>query len=146
MSIAHSITFSLAMPPGINNQYVTLKNGRRALSAKSKKWKRSATQQLQMLREKGEISEEFLQTVAQGYLCLFIDFYFKTPLRRDLDGGLKILQDTICEAFGTNDNRVVDIHLVKRIDPLNPRVEVQVDALSEWQFDHEYTYSASPQA
>lgn len=132
------------MPPGINNQYVTLKNGRRALSSKSKKWKRSATQQLQTLRDTGHISEEFLHTLKQGYLSLFIDFYFKTPLRRDLDGGLKILQDTICDVLGTNDNRVVDIHLVKRIDPLNPRVEVQVDALSEWQFDHEYTYSASP--
>ena len=146
MSITHSITFSLAMPPGINNQYVTLKNGRRALSSKSKKWKRTATQRLHTLCDKGQVSEEFLQTVAQGYLCLFVDFYFKTPLRRDLDGGLKILQDTICEALGTNDNRVVDIHLVKRIDPLNPRVEVQVEALSEWQFDYEYTYSAASQA
>jgi len=144
MSIVKSITFSLAMPPGINNQYVTLKNGRRALSATSKKWKRTATQQLQELRDRGQISQEFLHTATQGYLCLFIDFYFKTPLRRDLDGGLKILQDTICEVLGTNDNRVVDIHLVKRIDPLNPRVDVQVEALSEWQFDHEYKYTASP--
>lgn len=146
MSIVQSITFSLPMPPGINNQYVTLKNRRRALSATSKKWKRTATQQLQGLRDRGLISQEFLHTATEGYLCLFVDFYFKTPLRRDLDGGLKILQDTICEVLGTNDNRVVDIHLVKRIDPLNPRVDVQVEALSEWQFDHEYQYTASPQA
>jgi hypothetical protein len=26
------------------------------------------------------------------------------------------------------------------MDPLRPRVEVQVEALPEWQFDHEYTY------
>lgn len=146
MNIVQSITFSLPMPPGINNQYVTLKNRRRALSATSKKWKRTATQQLQGLRDRGLISEDFLRTATKGYLCLFVDFYFKTPLRRDLDGGLKILQDTICEVLGTNDNRVVDIHLVKRIDPLNPRVDVQVEALSEWQFDHEYQYTASPQA
>ncbi len=55
---------------------------------------------------------------------MFIDFFFETPQRRDLDGGLKIAQDAICTALEVNDNRVVDIHLVdihlvKRIDPLS---------------------------
>jgi crossover junction endodeoxyribonuclease RusA len=49
----------------------------------------------------------------------------------------------VCEALGVNDNRVVDIHLVKRMDPLNPRVEVQVEALPEWQFDAQYVYLGS---
>jgi crossover junction endodeoxyribonuclease RusA len=33
---------------------------------------------------------------------------------------------------------VVDIHLVKRIDPLRPRLEVELEAISDWQFDVEY--------
>lgn len=41
------------------------------------------------------------------------------PLRRDLDGGLKITQDAIYEGLRLNDNRVVDIHLMKHIDPLH---------------------------
>jgi crossover junction endodeoxyribonuclease RusA len=63
-------------------------------------------------------------------------------MKRDLDGGLKITQDAICEALGINDNRVVDIHLVKRIDPRNPRIEVQLETIpeEEWQFDEEYVY------
>lgn len=91
----------------------------------------------------GRISKQFIEVAKQGYLCLFVNFYFKTPLRRDLDGGLKILQDTICEALGMNDNRVVDIHLVKRVDRQRPRVEVQVEALPDWHFDHEHTYTTS---
>jgi crossover junction endodeoxyribonuclease RusA len=59
-------------------------------------------------------------------------------LKRDLDGGLKITQDSILEALGVNDNRVVDIHLVKRIDPLNPRVEVELEAIPTWEFDETY--------
>ena len=35
---------------------------------------------------------------------------------------------------------MVDIHLVKRIAPTNPRVEVELEAIPEWQFDDEYVY------
>ena len=52
-----------------------------------------------------------ISTLRSGYLSLFIDFYFATPMKRDLDGGLKIAQDAICENLGINDNRVVDITL-----------------------------------
>ena len=68
------------------------------------------------------------------------NFYFETPLRRDLDGGLKITQDALLDALKINDNRVVDIHLVKRIDPNKPRVEVELEAIPNWQFDDEYIY------
>jgi crossover junction endodeoxyribonuclease RusA len=143
VSPVEPIRFSLPLPPGVNNQYVTLKNGRRSLSPASKKWKRAAQQEVEVMRFDGRIPEAFLEVAAEGFLSLFLDFYFETPLRRDLDGGLKILQDTVCEALGVNDNRVVDIHLVKRMDPLNPRVEVQVEALPEWQFDAQYVYLGS---
>lgn len=140
------IVFALPLPPGVNNQYVTLKNRKRVLSRESKQWKAAARQELEVMRFDGRITEAFIQAAASGYLSLFLDFYFETPLRRDLDGGLKILQDTICEALGVDDNRVVDIHLVKRIDPLRPRVEVQLEALPDWQFDDEYTYLGPPES
>lgn len=140
MRAAPIVRFELPMPPSINQQYVTTKKGRRVLSRESRRWKKEARQALELLRFEGTISEAFLEVALDGYLSLFLDFYFETPLRRDLDGGLKILQDTICESLGLNDNRVVDIHLLKRIDPLNPRVAVQLEALTEWQFDDEYIY------
>jgi crossover junction endodeoxyribonuclease RusA len=37
-----------------------------------------------------------------------------------------------------DDNRVVDIHLVKRIDPLRPRIVVELEALPDWSFDDEH--------
>jgi crossover junction endodeoxyribonuclease RusA len=63
------------------------------------------------------------------YLSLSVIFYFATALRRDLDGGLKIAQDALCEALGTNDNLIVEIHLSKRVDRHNPRTEVLLTAL-----------------
>jgi crossover junction endodeoxyribonuclease RusA len=46
----------------------------------------------------------------------------------------------LLDCLGVNDNRVVDIHLVKRIDPGSPRVEVELEAIATWQFDDEYIY------
>jgi crossover junction endodeoxyribonuclease RusA len=112
-------------------------NGRRALSPEARRYKKTVQRQIQRWRDTGQISEGLCASAEKGYLALFIDFYFETPLRRDLDGGLKIAQDAICTALGVNDNRVVDIHLVKRIDPLNPRIEVELEVLDEWLFEGE---------
>jgi len=131
------VSFTLPLPPSINQQYATV-GQRRVLSRKSRRYKRAVRRAIGHLRATGHIGDDFVATARQGYLSLFLDFYFKTPLRRDLDGGLKIAQDAICEALGVDDRRVVDIHLVKRIAPLNPRLEVELEALPDWQFDEEY--------
>lgn len=127
------IQLTLPLPPSVNSQYATV-NGRRVLSQEARRWKRSAEQILAKL----DPPAAFLAVARDGYLALFIDFYFETPLRRDLDGGLKIAQDVICRALGIDDRRVVDIHLVKRIDPLRPRIEVEIEALATWAFDSEH--------
>lgn len=59
-------------------------------------------------------------------IVLTLHFYFRTFLKRDLDGGLKIVQDGICEALGINDNRVTEIHLYKHVDRENPRVDCEL--------------------
>lgn len=140
MSPLPPIALSLPLPPGINHQYVTLKNGRRGLSQESKQWKKAARQEIAVYRFDGRLSDEFVARAQEGYLAFTFDFYFETPMRRDLDGGLKILLDTFCEALGVDDRRVVDLHLSKRIDPLRPRVALQVEVLPTWAFDDEYTY------
>ena len=126
------IQFDLPLPPGVNNQYSTV-NGRRVLSAEARRWKKRA-----LLELAGRFPPEFGERARSGYLALFIDFYFETPMRRDLDGGLKIAQDTICEALKVDDRRVVDIHLVKRIDPLRPRMEIELEVMPNWSFDDEH--------
>ena len=134
--------FILPLPPGINQQYATV-NGRRVLSKASRTYKKKAIKIIRRLRVEGVISDELVSCLQEGYVGLFIDFYFETPLRRDLDGGLKIAQDAICDALEVNDNRVVDVHLVKRIDPIRPRIEVELEAIQEWRFDAEYVYLGS---
>ena len=59
-----------------------------------------------------------------------IRFYFTSALRRDVDGGLKIAQDALCEGLGLNDNRIVETHLYKHVDRTNPRIEVLLSATS----------------
>jgi crossover junction endodeoxyribonuclease RusA len=132
--------FELPLPPGINQQYATV-NGRRVLSKASRQYKKEAGKTIRRLRREGVISDELVTALREGHVGLFIDFYFETPHRRDLDGGLKITQDAICNALGVNDNRVVDVHLVKRIDPLRTRIEVELEAIPHWEFDTQYVYT-----
>jgi crossover junction endodeoxyribonuclease RusA len=136
---------SLPLPPGVNNLYATV-NGRRVLSAEARKWKALVGERMSDMRFSGSLPDLVVDTLRSGYLSLFIDFYFATPLKRDLVGGLKITQDAICENLGINDNRVVDIHLVKRIDPLRPRIDVQLENIpeEEWQWDEEFHYVGRP--
>ncbi|KAB8139886.1 RusA family crossover junction endodeoxyribonuclease [Chloroflexia bacterium SDU3-3] len=132
----HRLHVTLPLPPSVNNQYATVE-GRRVLSKEARRYKTNVIRNLERARGQGQISDALCEAAQRGYLALFIDFYFETPMRRDLDGGLKIAQDAICTALEVNDNRVVDIHLVKRIDPANPRIEVEVEVLDDWQFEHE---------
>ncbi len=138
---------SLPLPPGINEQYATV-NGRRVLSAEARRFKAGVRSKVESLSHAGRLPTAIIEVMRSSYLALFIDFYFKSPMKRDLDGGLKIAQDALCESLGINDNRVVDIHLVKRIDPLNPRIDVTLETIQEedWRFDDEYIYISTPQA
>jgi crossover junction endodeoxyribonuclease RusA len=131
--------FTLPLPPSINQQYATVR-GRRVLSKASRHYKRDVGKAIRRLRVQGVIPDSLVAALKEGFIGLFIDFFFETPRRRDLDGGLKITQDAICDALGVNDNRVVDVHLVKRIDPLRPRIEVELEAILDWNFDAEYVY------
>jgi crossover junction endodeoxyribonuclease RusA len=131
--------FELPLPPSINQQYATVR-GRRVLSKASRRYKKEVRHIVRRLRVDRVIGDDLVAALRQGFIGLFIDFYFETPLRRDLDGGLKIAQDAICDALGVDDNRVVDVHLVKRIDPLRPHIEVELEAIPDWQFDQEYVY------
>jgi len=72
----------------------------------------------------------FLDAAQSHYLALSIHFYFPTLLRRDLDGGLKIAQDALCEAMGINDNRIVEIHLFKALDREAPRLDCTLSTTS----------------
>lgn len=131
------LRLTLPLPPSINEQYATV-DGHRVSTMIARQFKRQVRDTLHSLEQQGVIHDELRSSLRQNYLALFLDFYFTTPLKRDLDGGLKITQDALCEGLELNDNRVVDIHLVKHIDPLHPRLYVELEAVYTWQFDKEY--------
>src|SRR2546421_104209 len=131
------LRLTLPIPPGINEQYATV-NGRRVSTAVARRFKQEVKRKLAVLEREGKLNEELHARWRRGYLSLLLSFYFETPLKRDLDGGLKITQDALCEGLGLNDNRVVSIHLLKYIDPLHPHLDVELEALDDWRFDEEY--------
>jgi crossover junction endodeoxyribonuclease RusA len=59
-------------------------------------------------------------------LALDLRFYFMSVMRRDIDGGLKITQDALCEALGIDDNRIVEVSLRKDVDTTAPRMELSL--------------------
>jgi crossover junction endodeoxyribonuclease RusA len=122
------LALELPLPPSINHQYATV-HGRRVLSRAGRTYKQIVAEEVEHRIDQQQLPASVLALFRRHYLSLTITFYFATALRRDLDGGLKIAQDALCEALGVNDNLVVEIHLRKRVDRQNPRIEVQLTAL-----------------
>jgi crossover junction endodeoxyribonuclease RusA len=124
----------LPLPPSINHQYATV-NGRRVLSQAGRTFKAFTAETVATHLDDQPDAEALVALFRRHYLTLSITFYFASPLRRDLDGGLKIAQDALCEALGVNDNLVVEIHLKKRVDRHQPRIEVCLAALPPGHID-----------
>jgi crossover junction endodeoxyribonuclease RusA len=123
------LTLVLPLPPSINHQYATVQ-GRRVLSRAGREYKALVAEAVEDWTARQQLPVSTVAVFQQHYLALTIIFYFATALRRDLDGGLKIAQDALCEALGVNDNLVVDIHLSKRVDRQQPRIKVHLRVLS----------------
>lgn len=129
---------SLPLPPSINSQYVVVGKRKRVLSKVASTWKKDATKAMAMMRDKSVISPVEEHAFQNNLLGVYMTFFFTTPMRRDVDGGVKITLDTIAVALGFDDRNVVDMHLTKQIDPLHPRVEVDIETIHDWTFDREY--------
>jgi crossover junction endodeoxyribonuclease RusA len=129
----------LPLPPSVNNQYVTV-GRRRVLSAPARAFNGDVLKSVEALRASGHLAWEFERTLVDISLSMSLTYYFETPRKRDLDGGLKITLDALARALGFDDRDIVDLHLAKKIDPLHPRVEVELEAIADWEFDRSYQY------
>jgi crossover junction endodeoxyribonuclease RusA len=127
-SQGRDLELRLPLPPSINHQYATVQ-GRRVLSRTGREYKTLVAEAVEQWLDSQPLPETMVAQFQGHYLSLSITFYFATALRRDLDGGLKIAQDALCEALGVNDNLVVEIHLSKRVDRQQPRIELCLMAL-----------------
>lgn len=118
-----SLSITLPIPPSVNHQYATV-NGRRILSSAGRAYKAQVGRQVWGAVAQSAARTGLLDRLRSGPLALSIRFFFTSALRRDVDGGLKIAQDALCEGLGLNDNRIVETHLYKDLDRSNPRIEV----------------------
>lgn len=119
---------TLPVPPSINHQYATV-NGRRLLSSAGRAYKACVGQQVWLALIQSPAGFALRDRLQSGPLALTIRFFFASALRRDLDGGLKIAQDAVCEGLGLNDNRIIETHLYKQVDKADPRIEVSLSFL-----------------
>lgn len=134
-----AISLTLPLPPGVNNQYVTV-GKRRVLSATAKRFHSDAKKAIEAQRSSGAVRPADETALNGALLGIYLTFYFETPMKRDLDGGLKITLDVLATALGFDDRAVVDLHLTKRIDPLHPRLEIELETIVDWEFDRTYQY------
>lgn len=126
---SHSVSLTLPVPPSVNHQYATV-NGRRLLSSAGRAYKAHVGQLVWLTVTQSAHRSSLLPRLKTESLALSIRFYFTSALRRDVDGGLKIAQDALCEGLGINDNRIVETHLYKSVDKVNPRIEVLLSTIS----------------
>ena len=137
-----AISLTLPLPPGVNNQYLTV-GRRRVLSKPAQAFKRDVRKLVEAARLKGTISPADELAIRESLLGVYLTFHFETPFRRDLDGGLKITLDAVCSALGVDDRMVVDLHLTNQIDPRSPRLELELEVIEGWTFDPQYVLLAA---
>jgi crossover junction endodeoxyribonuclease RusA len=125
----HTVALTLPVPPSVNHQYATV-NGRRLISSAGRAYKAQVGQLVWLKLAQSTHRTALLARLQSEWLALSIRFYFTSALRRDVDGGLKIAQDALCEGLGINDNRIVETHLYKHVDKDNPRIEIQLTPAS----------------
>jgi crossover junction endodeoxyribonuclease RusA len=135
----HTFRLTLPLPPSVNHQYVTV-GDRRVLSKPARAFRRDVEVLLEQIRAKDILTPKVEKAFQKELLGVYLTFFFASPMRRDLDGGLKITLDALGDSIGFDDRRVVDLHLTKQIDPLNPRLEVEIETILDWSFDQEFVY------
>ncbi len=109
LSRAQNALLRLTLPlPPSINEQYATVNGHRVSSAVARRFKQQVHSVLRTLERQGLVHEDLCHSLRQNYLALFLDFYFSTPL------------------------------LLKHIDPLHPHLDVELEAIPEWQFDKEY--------
>ena len=128
---SYAVALTLPVPPSVNHQYATV-NGRRLISSAGRAYKIQVGQLVWLKLAQSAHRATILAQLQSDWLALSIRFFFTSALRRDVDGGLKIAQDALCEGLGINDNRIVETHLYKYIDRNNPRIEVHLTPTSRF--------------
>lgn len=116
-------SFTLNVPPLLNSYYGHIAQGKRVIKYIKKEGKAYK-----------EYVKEYVQLNSLNYranipLKMTLRIYFKDKRRRDIDGPLKCLLDSLTEAEVYDDDELIhELNIKKLIDKENPRVEIDLEA------------------
>ena len=110
------IMIKLSLPPTTNHIYqFNSLTKRMYMTKEARAWKEEAKWLIKAGWKKKPLLDE---------VCLKVVYYLKRE--RDLDGGNKLLLDAMEDFVYLNDKQVVELHLYKKWDKKDPRLEVEV--------------------
>ena len=110
------ITITVPFEPiGFNNAYKSANNGRRFLSKQAKQYKEAVRLAARGKKLDVDRTKHYLSVEAHLYFSNMLTKDGLIKLRRfDLDGHLKFLIDSACEALGFDDSLILDLVAHKR--------------------------------
>jgi Holliday junction resolvase RusA-like endonuclease len=125
---------SLSLPPGVNQSYkiVSIRSHRVSYN------RLGATEALESFKQLAhfELSQQAIVDWQQIEaikssrlkvpLSFSLKFYFPALWRRDVDSGVKAVQDVIFTHLGLNDDLVTELHVSKDADKERPHVEAEL--------------------
>lgn len=120
VTVCDAIRWSLPYSAGVNvnHQYRPTRGGRRILSEDAQKF--IADVNVIVCAQRATPPES-------GFLGLTLDLYPPDARRRDVDGPLKLVMDSICAALGIDDYRIAHVECWRHApDKSNPRIEARL--------------------
>ena len=128
--------FKLPLPPTSNHSYTPAVVGGNSTIISKKEHKQYIQDAAILLNNQHQLMnntdrnayERIIRQIKKDNVFIFIDvlFFLENILQRDEDGGLKVVQDVVCDHIGINDKYVIDAHPGKRQAHGNPRCEIAV--------------------
>lgn len=106
-------------PVSVNSLYRSHR-GRVHLSAKGKAWKEAVGH---------EALAQWKRPCAPGRLSVVMELYFGGKRHRDIDNASKALLDAFQGIVYENDDQIDELHIYRRHDDDNPRVECLISEL-----------------
>jgi len=110
------VRFTLPFPPATNNLFATAwKTKRRFPSERYVKWKEKAN----------EVLDTIPTQILTGDLSISMWIYRPKKIG-DWDGYIKAPQDILHDRFFLDDKQIVEGHIYRLDDKLNPRIEIEI--------------------
>jgi len=117
---------ALPLPPSVNASYKINHSAQFFSSPEKKQFEHDA----EFMLETGLYDWSTIKSIQKSKdsipLTVTICVYFKTLWKRDIDGVIKVIQDTAFGKLELNDNRVVRLNVEKYADRDNPRCEIAI--------------------